>query len=64
MPAQVTDTEAAREALNFFAWAYANGDRAAEELDYVPLPLSVKQLAMQIWTAIRGPDGKPVYDGR
>ncbi|MGA7326594.1 MAG: phosphate ABC transporter substrate-binding protein PstS [Rhodomicrobium sp.] len=64
MPAQVTDAEATREALNFFAWAYANGDQAAEELDYVPLPLSVKHLAMQIWTAIRAPDGKPVYDAR
>ncbi len=64
MPSQVTDTEAAREALNFFAWAYANGDEAAEEMDYVPLPLSVKQLAMQIWTGIHGPDGKQVYDGK
>ena len=33
---QPTDPVAAGEALKFFAWAYANGDKMAEALDYVP----------------------------
>src|SRR5690606_7255653 len=31
-------------ALKFFDWAYANGDAMASELDYVPLPESVKAM--------------------
>ena len=30
-----------REALKFFAWAYENGGKMAEELDYVPMPDNV-----------------------
>ena len=29
------------EALKFFAWAYKNGGKMAEELDYVPMPDAV-----------------------
>jgi phosphate transport system substrate-binding protein len=36
-------------ALKFFDWAYANGDKMAEELDYVPLPASVKELVRKQW---------------
>jgi phosphate transport system substrate-binding protein len=61
MPAEVRDAEAARQALKFFAWAYAHGDEAAEELDYVPIPLSLQQLVMHLWTSIKGPDGEPVW---
>ncbi len=34
----------AQEALKFFRWAFAKGDKMAEELDYVPLPDSVVAL--------------------
>ena len=27
--------------LNFFDWAYQNGGKLAEELDYVPMPANV-----------------------
>ena len=30
--------ENAKEVLKFFDWAYTNGDKMAEELDYVPMP--------------------------
>ena len=30
--------ENAREVLKFFDWAYKNGDKMADELDYVPMP--------------------------
>jgi phosphate transport system substrate-binding protein len=60
MPKEVKDATAAGEALKFFAWAYKNGDKAAEELDYVPMPANVKELVMKSWAEIKGPDGKPL----
>ena len=38
---QPKDTAAADEALKFFAWAYKNGGKMAESLDYIPMPDSV-----------------------
>ena len=32
------DAARAKQALEFFRWAYANGDQQARSLDYVPLP--------------------------
>jgi phosphate transport system substrate-binding protein len=39
----------ATNALKFFDWAYANGDKMASDLDYVPLPDSVKKLVAKLW---------------
>jgi len=51
-----------REVLKFFDWAYKNGDAAADALDYVSFPASVKQLVRQkAFARVKGPDGKPVY---
>jgi phosphate transport system substrate-binding protein len=50
-----------REVLAFFDWCYKNGDAAANQLAYVPLPASVKDLIRKSWSKIVGPDGKPVY---
>ncbi|WP_414710074.1 phosphate ABC transporter substrate-binding protein PstS [Roseateles sp.] len=51
----------AAAALKFFDWAYANGDKAADELDYVPLPASVKDLVRKQWADhIKDTAGKPV----
>jgi phosphate transport system substrate-binding protein len=41
-------------ALAFFAWAYKNGDRLATDLDYVPMPPSVKETVMKSWQGIAG----------
>jgi len=35
--------------LKFFEWAYANGDKMADDLDYVPLPASLKGLIGKQW---------------
>ena len=35
--------------LKFFDWAYKQGDKLAEELDYVPLPAKVKDLVRKQW---------------
>jgi phosphate transport system substrate-binding protein len=58
---QQADPETGKRVLQFFDWAYKNGDQAAAQLDYVPLPAQVKDLVRRQWTAIQGPDGKPVY---
>jgi phosphate transport system substrate-binding protein len=39
----------AANALKFFDWAYVNGDKMASDLDYVPMPESVKGLIRKQW---------------
>jgi phosphate transport system substrate-binding protein len=41
----------AANALKFFEWAYVNGDQMSSDLDYVPLPGSVKDLVRAQWSA-------------
>ncbi len=51
------------EVLKFFAWAYKNGGKLAEELDYVPIPDSVSQLVEAAWkTGIKDASGKLVWN--
>lgn len=38
-----------RSALNFFDWAFTNGDQSADELDYVALPAAVKAKVRADW---------------
>jgi phosphate transport system substrate-binding protein len=48
--------------LSFFDWAYKNGDAAAAQLDYVPLPAPVKAMMRKQWASeIKAADGKTVY---
>ncbi len=57
------DPAAAAEALKFFSWAYQNGAKMAEELDYVPLPGPVVALIKKSWAGeIKGSDGKPLLN--
>ena len=56
------DPAASSEALKFFAWAYKNGDKLADELDYVAMPANVKALVEKSWTAIKGADGKAILN--
>ena len=39
----------AANTLKFFEWVYVNGDKMADDLDYVPLPASVKDLVRAQW---------------
>jgi phosphate transport system substrate-binding protein len=49
-------------ALKFFDWAYAEGDKMAEDLHYIPLPDSVVTQIKATWAKeILGADGKPVF---
>lgn len=47
-------------ALKFFNWAYTGGDATAAQLEYVPLPATVKDLIRKQWAGIIGTDGKPL----
>ena len=49
-----TDKKASQDALKFFDWAFKNGKKAAEELDYVALPDSLtKQIRERVWSQIK-----------
>jgi len=50
----------AAEALKFFNWAFANGDKAAADLDYVPMPDSVVATVQKAWGEIKDGAGKAI----
>ena len=59
---QPSDPAAASEALKFFSWAYAKGDKMAEDLDYVPMPDKVVAAIKKSWMEnIKDKSGKPVF---
>ncbi len=61
MHKQPKDPAAASEALKFFGWAFKDGDKEAEALDYIPMPKTVVTLIKkEIDTSIMA-GGKPVY---
>ncbi|MEN2427869.1 phosphate ABC transporter substrate-binding protein PstS [Chromobacterium vaccinii] len=55
-PAQAT------EVLKYFDWAYKNGDKTAQELDYIPMPDSVKGVIRTSWKQITDGSGKAVWN--
>jgi phosphate transport system substrate-binding protein len=55
----------AKAVLDFFDWAYRNGDQMATGLDYVPMPDSVVKLVQQSWAKqIKEANGSPIYAPR
>ena len=53
-PADATAT------LKFFDWAYKNGDKVADDLDYVAMPAAVKTHIEKSWAEIKDASGKAV----
>jgi phosphate transport system substrate-binding protein len=53
-PANATAT------LRFFTWAYANGSKMADDLDYVPMPDGTKSAIEKAWGDIKDASGKSV----
>ncbi|QOZ73109.1 phosphate ABC transporter substrate-binding protein PstS [Bradyrhizobium arachidis] len=51
MHKEPADKVASKEAIKFFTWAFKNGAKAAEELDYIPMPESVVKLIEKTWSA-------------
>ncbi len=55
----------AQEVLKFFDWAYKNGGKAAEELDYVPIPANVVTLVEDVWSKdVKSADGKAIWPAK
>lgn len=50
----------AAASLKFFSWAYKNGDKTADDMDYVPMPVSVKAAIEKSWSEIKDASGKAV----
>ena len=50
----------ATETFKFFTWAYKNGDKAAADLDYVPMPDNVIASIEKAWGQVTDASGKPV----
>ncbi len=54
MQKQPTDAKASAEAVKFFTWAYANGDKMADDLAYIPMPENaVKAIATTLANDIK-----------
>ncbi len=62
MHKQQADANKGKEVIKFFDWAFKNGDAAATELDYVPLPDSVVKQVQGSWKAnLKDASGKALY---
>jgi len=54
--------ENGKAVLEFFDWAFKNGQQMASELDYVPMPESVVKQIAEKWKAeIKAADGSPIW---
>ena len=53
--------EAGREVIRFFDWAFRNGAKMADELDYVPMPEAVVKEIQASWKKVTDAGGKPVH---
>lgn len=54
MYSEPKDTAASRDAIAFFNWAFENGNKTAEDLDYIPMPANVvKEIKNTVWTMIK-----------
>ena len=59
---QPSDPATSAEALKFFSWAFKNGTKAAEELDYVPMPTNVVADIEKTWKGeVKDGSGKPLF---
>jgi phosphate transport system substrate-binding protein len=51
MHKEPADKAASAEAIKFFKWAFEKGGKAAEELDYIPMPDNVVKLIEKTWSS-------------
>jgi phosphate transport system substrate-binding protein len=61
LPTNPKDPQSSANVMKFFSWAFDNGGKLAEELEYIPLPKAVHDAVRAAWkNQVKGPDGKPV----
>jgi phosphate transport system substrate-binding protein len=64
MHTQQDKPDVAKQVLSFYSWAYKNGGKMAEALDYVPIPPAVVKTIQASWIQnIKDASGKPVWTG-
>ncbi len=52
-----------RQVMQFFSWSFKNGDKAAEQLDYVPMPDNVTKLIEAAWkNEVHDAAGKAIWN--
>ena len=49
LPKDPKDTQREQAVLKWVNWAYQNGDAIASQLEYVPLPMTVKDMVRSTW---------------
>jgi phosphate transport system substrate-binding protein len=53
----------AKEVIKFFNYAFTEGDKMAESLDYVPMPDNVVKLIQNHWKSnMKGKDGSAIAE--
>jgi phosphate transport system substrate-binding protein len=52
------------EVLKFFDWAFKNGAKLADDLDYVPLPDATIKAISKAWAEIKDGSGKQIWTGK
>ena len=61
LPKDPKDPARSANVIKFFDWAYKDGGKIAQSLEYIPLPAEVQDAVRKEWhSAVKGPDGKPV----
>jgi len=53
LQAKADNMEKTQSVLKFVDWAFKGGDKTADDLDYVPMPASVKTLIEKSWAQIK-----------
>ncbi|CUA99673.1 phosphate ABC transporter substrate-binding protein PstS [Thiomonas bhubaneswarensis] len=53
--------EQTADVFKFFQWAYKDGDKAAEGLDYIPMPAAVKEAIYKEWGSVKSASGQQVW---
>lgn len=54
MPYNPKDRNTSKAALEFFEWSFANGKKASEDLDFIPIPDNVVELIKSnVWSKIQ-----------
>ena len=62
MPKNPSDAERSRNVMQFFDWAFRNGQPAADSLHYIMLPEAVRNQVRQRWCQVRS-NNQPVWTG-
>jgi len=63
LPTDPADAARSLDVMKFFDWGFKNGDQAAQGLEYIVLPKSVKESIRKAWSSQIMANGKPIFAG-